>query len=178
MSKKKQETPEKEYLPFQALIRAIDHYVAQYEVNSEYVCGYVNGLEKMKDVCMQLLEVQEDELKKIFELGQKNPNLDSNTWFNENFEKQENKLVKTTMKEIPEEQYTLNTIITPEAKYVVQNAPKYFKVISFCIFHVFSFFYYMLLTIYLILTLQFKKVSGLPKRAENKKQKFKHFFNY
>ena len=82
------------------------------------------------------------------------------------------------MKEIPEEQYTLNTIITPEAKYVVQNAPKYFKVISFCIFHVFSFFYYMLLTIYLILTLQFKKVSGLPKRAENKKQKFKHFFNY
>jgi hypothetical protein len=176
MSEKKQETPEKEYLPFQALINAIDHYVAQHEVNSEYVCGYVNGLEKMKDVCMQLLEVQEQDLKKIFELGQKNPNLDSDTWFNENYEKLENTLVKTTMKEISEEQATLNTIISPEGQYIVRNSPKYFKVILFFIFHVFSFFYFTLLTIFFILTFQFKMVSILPKLAENNKQRFKDFF--
>ena len=177
MSEKEEDTSQKEYLPFQVLIRAIDHYVAQHEVKSDYVWGYVNGLEKAKEVCMQLLDVQEKEIKEIFEQGQKNPKLDSDIWFEERHERVENTFVLTTMKENAEEEDILNSMITSEAKYQIATTPKYFRVISFCFFHVFSFFYFTLITIFLILTLQFKKVSRLPKIAEQRKQNVKRFLN-
>jgi hypothetical protein len=170
------ESPEKELLPFQALINGIEKYIEFHEVKSQYVWGYVNGLEKTKEVCMKLLEVQEQELKEIFEQGQKNPELDSDSWFNEKYIKKENTHTVTQL-EIDHEENEIDAIYTPESRELVANSSKTLRIIVYCLFHFFAFLYFTLYTVFLILTLQLKKLTSLPSIAERVKEQYKKILN-
>ena len=172
-------TVQKEFTPFQLVIKVVDEHieVCQQQEIDNYQIGYITGLLKTRNSCAKLLEAEKLELKEVFEAGQKDQKTTFDVWFNQKYE---NKEIGELSLEIPEtesEAEILEKLTKDESVEVVDLISKPNRYFLFFTYLVIHFLVYMVFTLFYIVTFQFKKLSKLPKSAEDTKNSFRKKLN-
>lgn len=172
-------TQEKEFTPFQLLIKVIDEHVefSQEQEITNYQIGYITGLLKTRNSCAKLLEAEKLELKEVFEAGQKDQKTTFDVWFNQRYENKEIGELSLEIQETESEAEILEKLTKDESVEVVDLISKPNRYFLFFTYLVIHFLVYMVFTLFYIVTFQFKKLSKLPKSAEDTKNSFRKKLN-
>jgi hypothetical protein len=175
-------TQEKEFTPFQLLIKVIDEHVefSQEQEITNYQLGYITGLMKTRNSCSQLLTAEKLEIKEIFEAGKNNKEVSFNDWFNEKYHptNSEQKRVQIDLEENKEEPNVLKDFYGERLSMLFPLLNKRTRILLYCLFIFFHFLFYMGYTVLLILTFRFTRLQFLPRNAERSKRNFKEFIGF
>jgi len=170
---------QKEFTPFQLVIKVVDEHIdvcQQQEVNN-YQIGYITGLLKTRNSCAKLIEAERLELKEVFEAGQKNQKTTFDEWFTKRYESKEIGELSIEIQETESDAEILEKITKDESVEIVDLMSKPKRHLVFYTFLVIHFLLYMVFTLFYIVTFQFKKLSKLPKSAEDTKNIFRKKLN-
>lgn len=168
-------TGQKEFTPFQMVIKVVDEHIEicqQQEVNN-YQIGYITGLLKTRNSCAKLIEAERLELKEVFEAGQKDQKITFDVWFNKKYKSKEIKELSIELQQTESAAEILERLTTYESAELIASISKPKRYFVYFLYLVFHFSVYMTFTLFYIVTFQFRRLSKLPKSAEDTKNIFR-----
>jgi len=172
---------EKNSTPFGTVIEWIDaHIKTALEQNpSDFHTGYINGTINARNFCSSIIPLEKDELKKIYEAGQKNQEISSEEWFNANFNYKEHKQISLEVEKKKSESAPeiIEQLTGSNSSEIVSSISRPKRYLVFFLYIIGHFLIYTFFTAFYLITLQFKKLSRLPASAEATKNYFKDKLN-
>lgn len=166
---------QKEFTPFQFVIKSVDEHIdvsLKQNIDNHQI-GFIHGLLITRNSCARLLEAEKLELKEAFETAKNNPKTDFEDWFKEKYENKEYEELSVELKPTESEVEILERLTKDESEELLNFIPKPKRYLIFFMYMLMHFVVYMVATVAYIVTLQFKKLSRLPKSAEETKNFFK-----